>query len=92
MAMDTNTGELKSIEEILVERGTIPKDWPIFAVGEILEIKGQKMRIRKITKKDIILRSVKLDNDEDIRPEAAVLVVDKTEQLQDKLKELSNEG
>jgi hypothetical protein len=28
-------------------------------IGEVVEIKGEKFRVRKITKKDVILRSVR---------------------------------
>ena len=35
-----------------------PKNWTTFKVGEIIELKDNKYRIRKITKKDLVLRPV----------------------------------
>lgn len=31
----------------------------MLSIGEIVEIRGEKFRVRKITKKDVILRSVR---------------------------------
>ena len=45
--------ETKQFEPITLET---PGNWPRFKVGEEFELNGVKMCIRKITKKDIILR------------------------------------
>jgi len=38
---------------------SVPKGWLVFNVGDTLTIKDMVFRIRKITKKDIIIRPVK---------------------------------
>jgi hypothetical protein len=43
-------------EELLVEERPETKDWKRFHIGEEIEIKDIMFKIRKITKKDIILR------------------------------------
>ena len=35
-----------------------PQGWTTHQVGETIEIKGRKFKIRKITKKDLVLRPV----------------------------------
>lgn len=37
----------------------LPEDWPRFHIGQEFTLNNVKMRIRKITRKDIILRPVK---------------------------------
>lgn len=53
-------GARQSIKKIERE-----EDVRFFHVGELIEIKGWTYRIRKITKKDIVLRHVNLKDDEE---------------------------
>jgi hypothetical protein len=46
-------------KEFLPETKETPDDHPRFHVGDDWEMNGVLMRIRKITKKDIVLRPVK---------------------------------
>lgn len=61
---DTKTGELKQLTEQQYEsyrkmsNGAKQKR-PLFRVGDIVEVNGGKFRIRKITKKDLILRGIR---------------------------------
>lgn len=36
-----------------------PDDWPRFHIGEEFTLNGVRMRVRKVTRKDIVLRPVK---------------------------------
>jgi hypothetical protein len=38
------------------ETENTPGDWPRFSINQEFELNGVKMRVRKITKKDVILR------------------------------------
>ncbi len=50
--MNPDTKEFEPITE------KTPEDWPRFHIGEEFELNGVKMRVRKVTKKDVILRPV----------------------------------
>lgn len=57
--MDTGEGHFRSIEDQehadkLMEE--FRNHGGIFGVGEVVELRGSKFRVRKITKKDLILR------------------------------------
>jgi len=55
--MDTGEGRFEEIdrnESLLREK--YPRSGGIFEVGEAVEIKGSTFVVRKITKKDIVLR------------------------------------
>lgn len=45
-------------DKLVAERPEI-KDWKKFYIGEEIEVKGETFRIRKITKKDLIIRPLK---------------------------------
>lgn len=38
-----------------------PDGWPRFRVGEVFTLNGVRMRVRKVTNKDLVLRPVKDD-------------------------------
>lgn len=44
-------------DKIVSERPEV-KDWKKFHIGEEIEVKGEMFRIRKITKKDLIIRPI----------------------------------
>lgn len=44
-------------DKLVAERPEV-KDWKKFRIGEEIEVKGEKFRIRKITKKDLIIRPI----------------------------------
>lgn len=35
------------------------KEWPVFRVGDMFELNGVKMAVRKVTRRDVVLRPVK---------------------------------
>ena len=54
--MDPNTKEFMPLTE---ETDTAERlNWPRFKVGEIHTLNGIKMKVRKVTKKDVVLRPV----------------------------------
>ena len=40
-----------------------PDNWPRFKVGQLFTLNDVRMKIRKVTKKDIVLRPVGAEND-----------------------------
>lgn len=44
-------------DKLIAERPEV-KDWKKFRIGEEIEVKGEMFRIRKITKKDLIIRPI----------------------------------
>ena len=60
--MNPDTKEFEEIkgdyEKLLEERPEV-KDWKKFKIGERIEVKGENFLIRKITKKDLILRPMR---------------------------------
>lgn len=48
----------QDLDELYKERPET-KDWKKFRIGEQIEVKGEPFLIRKITKKDIIIRPMK---------------------------------
>lgn len=52
--MDPNTGTFQPATDPKADPGRA--NWPRFHVGQELEIGGVRMRVRKITAKDVILR------------------------------------
>ena len=60
--MDTGKGRFEMLEQekanayLSGEEEKPKRTWGIFSVGEELEIRGSKFRVRKITRKDLILR------------------------------------
>ena len=58
--MNPDTYRFESITEDQ-SRSTPYDKWKQFRIGEILEINGVRMRVRKITNKDIVLRPVRED-------------------------------
>lgn len=53
--MDPATKEFEPIEK----PEDAPNGWPVFSVGQRVTLNGVEMAIRKVTKKDVILRPVK---------------------------------
>ena len=60
--MDTGNGEFEMLQKerldaLLSRQEEMPeRAGGIFSVGEQLEIKGSKFKVRKITRKDLVLR------------------------------------
>ena len=50
--MNPETYEFEAVDE------DTPDEWPRFKINEVVSVNGVEMRVRKITKKDIILRPV----------------------------------
>ena len=58
--MDPKTYEFKPEDILKAELGDeFRDDSPRFFIGQVHDISGIKMRIRKITKKDLVLRPVR---------------------------------
>lgn len=57
--MDPNTKEFHEITEEKAKATPTPGDGPIFRVGERFTLNGVEMSVRKITRKDVLLRPVK---------------------------------
>lgn len=57
----------------LQEPEDAPKDWPVFTVGQRVTVNGVAMAIRKVTRKDVILRPVReTQNEEATDPDEVV--------------------
>ena len=48
--------EFQEIPEDIAEYN--PQGWTTYKIGEIIELKDKKYRVRKITKKDLVLRPI----------------------------------
>lgn len=64
MAMNPETKEFR---EITPENEEETKGWLRFHVGEVLDIKGTPMRVMKITRKQIVLKPLKVTGHERAR-------------------------
>ena len=60
--MNPDTKEFEEIHQELAElyqERPETRDWKKFKIGEHVEIKGETFYVRKITKKDLIIRPLK---------------------------------
>ena len=60
--MHSKTMEFEKAVEPLTETGEgliDARGWRVFTVGETVTFRGQQFRVRKITKRDILLRPTK---------------------------------
>jgi hypothetical protein len=55
---DVRTGRMVPIEEEKAKELERAGDVPVFHVGEEVMVKGGRFRVRKITRKDVILRGI----------------------------------
>lgn len=54
--------ETKRFEPVVEPRPESTRHWPTFRIGEVVEVGGVKMRVRKFTRKDMILRPLRDDD------------------------------
>lgn len=54
----------KKIQENLASFGSAKKGIALFRVGEVVDVNGGRFRVRKITKKDVILRGIPMNEKE----------------------------
>ncbi len=58
--MDTQTGRFQEMtdDEAAKRNAAEPGRFVLFEIGKVVEIEGHKFRVRKVTRKDLILRAV----------------------------------
>lgn len=55
---DPNTGELRPVRNQAELAEAVAKNWPVFEVGEVIEIKGGRFRVKSFGRKELHLEGL----------------------------------